>query len=391
MGVRDGGVPDVAVLDSPPDVATESDASMPDAGGAPIEVPLLGCPQAGYAGTFSIGGSPFQLVVDTGSAELGVAASTCTSCDVTPLYTPGTTATDEHQTIAISYVGGTGWSGEIIEDQLGVPSTSLSAPVRLVAIASETGGFFANDGCGFGAVPFVYEGIAGFGPDALAKPGTDEPMGALASHGLPDVFAFALCGSGGQLWLGGVDLSAANGPIGYTPLLDSDNYYGVGVNDLLVGGSSLGLTSTDIGDVVVDTDTTELELPPSVYNQLRDAIAGTAYFQAHFGSSAWFDDGYCTPPLDSSPPTLAAIDAGLPSLSLVIDDGSGGSFNVTLGATDSYMDPIRKDGVLYYCPEIEPSSDGAVFGSGAMRALLVVIDRAGGRVGFAPHTTCAAP
>jgi hypothetical protein len=387
--IDSGVAPDVTMVDSGD--ASMTEASTHDAGGVPTAVTLLGCPQAGYAGTFSIGGSPFQLVIDTGSAELGVASSTCTNCDVSPTYTPGATATDEHATLSVSYVSGTGWSGEIIADDFGVPNTSTSAQTRLVAIQSQTGGFYTNEGCGFGAVPFVYEGIAGFGPDSLAKAGTDEPMGALASHGVADVFAFALCGSGGQLWLGGVDASVATGPVQYTPLLNSDNYYAVGVTDLLVGATSLGLTSTDIGDVVVDTDTTELELPTSVYQKLRDAIAGTAYFQAHFGSSAWFDSGYCTPPLDASPPTLAEIDSGLPTLTFAIDDGTGGSFDIALGATDSYLEPIRKNGVLYYCPEIEESSGGAVLGSGAMRALLVVMDRAEARVGFAPHAACAAP
>ncbi len=387
----DSGVAsDVTTVDSG-DATSLTEASTHDAGGAPTSVTLLGCPQAGYAGTFSIGGSPFQLVMDTGSAELGVASSTCTTCDVSPTYTPGTTATDEHATLSVSYVSGTGWSGEIIADDFGVPGTSTSAQTRLVAIESQTGGFFTNEGCGFGAVPFAYQGIAGFGPDSLAKAGTDEPMGALASHGVADVFAFALCGSGGQLWLGGVDTSVATGLVQYTPLLNSDNYYAVGVTDLLVGGTSLGLTSTNIGDVVVDTDTTELELPTSVYQKVRAAIAGTAYFQAHFGSSAWFDSGYCTPPLDASPPTLAKIDSGLPTLTFAIDDGMGGSFDIALGATDSYLEPIRKNGVLYYCPEIEASSGGAVLGSGAMRALLVVMDRAGSRVGFAPHGACPAP
>lgn len=392
-GALDGGGADVTTSDSPIDAGFSNESSThDDAGTEPTEVALLGCPQAGYAGAFTIGGSPFQLTVDTGSAELGVASSTCTTCNVSPFYTPGATAIDEHATVSVSYVSGTGWSGEIIADDFGVPSSSISAMTRLVAIESQTGGFFTNEGCGFGTVPFAFQGIAGFGPDSLAKPGTDEPMGALASHGVPDVFAFALCGSGGELWLGGVDTSVATGPVQYTPLLNSDNYYGITIDDLQVAATSLGLTSTDIGDVVVDTDTTEFELPSSVYAKARDAIAGTAYFQAHFGTSAWFDDAYCTTPLDASPPSLAAIDSGLPTFTLAVDDGAGGSFDVTLGATDSYLQPIRKDGVLYYCPEVEENtSGGTVLGAAVMRSLLVVIDRAATRVGFASYGSCSAP
>jgi hypothetical protein len=217
-------------------------------------------------------------------------------------------------------------------------------------------------------------------------------MSALASAGLADVFAFALCGSGGQLWLGGFDPSAASGTLAYTPLLDTNNYYGVRVNDLLVGGTSLGLTAATIQDVVVDTDTTEFELPTSVYDALRNAIAGTSAFQAHFGTSSWFDNGYCTQPLDTTTPTVAQIDSALPTLTLAVDDGAGGSFDVTVGATESYLEPIRKNGVVYYCSEIEPRpGTSTVLGSGAMRGLLVVVDRASTRVGLATHSACPAP
>jgi hypothetical protein len=363
----------------------------PDAGA--LHLALTGCPQAGYAGTFLVGGSPFSLVVDTGSAELGVASSSCSSCGVTPLYTPGSSATDQGQSVTVSYVSGGGWSGEVYRDLLGVPGQSFVAPMNLIAIGSQSGGFFTgNSGCAFGSVPFTFEGIAGFGPASLAESGTDEPMAAIAQAGLPDVFSIALCNSTGDMWLGGFDSSVVSAPPVYTPLIAA-SYYTVRMNDMQVGTTDLGLTSNDIGDVVVDSDTTEFELPSSVYDSLRDAIGGTSAFQQHFGTASWFDNGYCTTPLDAITPTPAQLDAVLPPLTLELDDGSGGQVPVTLGATESYLMPVDDQGVVYYCPEIEPRILGGstVLGSAAVRGELVIVDRAGGRIGFAPYNGCTSP
>ena len=352
VATDDGGSRDDA--SSANDGGEEKDGSAGTDGSVAFtaaKIDLLGCPQAGYAGTFAVGGNPFALVVDTGSAELGVASASCSNCGVSPTYTPSASAVDQDASVSISYVSGSGWSGDVVRDSFGAPSPStVTAPTKLVAIDSSSGGFFTNGGCGFGTVPFAYQGIAGFGPASLAEPGTDEPMSALANAGTPDVFSFALCDGKGALWLGGAPSGATPK---WTPLLDADNYYGIAVHDLVLGGTAIGTTASAIGDVVVDTDTTEFELPTAVYDSLRDAIQANAKFQQHISTSGnYFDNGACGVSIDGA--TAAQIDADLPPLALRLDDGAGGTFDVTLSATHSYLDPVVKNGTTYYCPEIEP-------------------------------------
>ena len=54
----------------------------------------------------NVGGQSFEMLLDTGSTTLGVAGTGCTNCAVTPLYTPGSTATNENQTITETFGSG---------------------------------------------------------------------------------------------------------------------------------------------------------------------------------------------------------------------------------------------------------------------------------------------
>ncbi|MGH7280263.1 MAG: pepsin-like aspartic protease [Polyangiaceae bacterium] len=371
-------------------VAPSDDAGKPEApivfdGGAPAaEIDLAGCPQEGFVGTFSIGGEPLSLVVDTGSSDVGVAGANCSGCDVSPVYTPSPNASDQGTRVSITYASGDGWSGEAWRDSFG--ADGAIAPTRFAVIDTQDENFFSTFGCGFGTVPFSFQGIAGFGPAGLADPQVDDPMTALHTAGIPDVFAFALCDFSGKLWLGGYGAEATPKMV---PLVSGDPFYEIVVGDLGVGTSSLGLTASQIGDMTIDSDTTELELPSSAYDAVKSAIESTNGFQTHIGDAGWFDRGKCTTPLEASPPTTAELDADLPALTFHMRGAQGSTVDVTLTATQSYIEPVKTDRV-FYCPEVEATLSGnTVLGSAAMRRELVVIDRGATQVGFAPYSNCA--
>jgi hypothetical protein len=237
-------------------------------------------------------------------------------------------------------------------------------------------------------VPFAAQGIAGFGPAALAVSGTDEVVAALAGAGVPPIFAVGLCDLGGSLWLGGYDAASVTAPPVYTPLVAAD-YYEVTLDDLQISGASLGFGAADYGSVVVDTDTTEFELPSNAYDALTSAIAAAPLFQQSFGGASWFAGGSCTVPSQSPLPTPADFDAALPSVTLQFAAADGGFSTVVLSPTESYLDPVVSGGVTYYCPEIEPRNVGGstVLGAAAMRAHLVIFDTTG-QIGFAPRAGC---
>jgi Eukaryotic aspartyl protease len=380
----------VGANDSATDAGPSADGSSGDSAvdaGALIELDLTGCPQSGYNAPFSIGGSDFALTVDTGSSDIGVVSASCSGCG-TPDYTPGASATDQHQTGMVSYSSGAGWSGEIFSDTFS-PGKGLAPQTKLVEITSQADDFFASESCAFGTIPISYQGIAGFGVVSSATANVDAPMKALTGAGMPNIFSLALCGLGGKMWLGGFDPASASAAPKYTPLL-SGFYYNIKLNDFSVGATALGSSAAAIGEVDIDSDTTELELPQPVYNALKAAIGNDSAFTAHFGGPSFFANADCILPLDGTPPTPDALDAVLPTITLMLDDGAGGSTALTLNATTSYLEPITVSGVTKYCPEIEPSgSSSTIVGSSFVRSQIVIYDIAGSRVGFAPYAGCA--
>ncbi len=69
-----------------------------------------------FSGSAKIGGQLEQVILDTGSTTLAVAGSTCSNCGVSPEYTPGASATDQHMMGSSQYADNSGWSGEIFQD-----------------------------------------------------------------------------------------------------------------------------------------------------------------------------------------------------------------------------------------------------------------------------------
>src|SRR5262245_60018592 len=70
---------------------------LPDGAGGDLPagvtaVPLKSFMSVIYTGPITIGGQLFDAVYDTGSSSIGIAGAGCTTCGVTPAYTPGMTA-----------------------------------------------------------------------------------------------------------------------------------------------------------------------------------------------------------------------------------------------------------------------------------------------------------
>lgn len=378
------------------EVANEMDAASDAvAFDGPFEVPLgptiramlTGCGGPGYAATFTIGSQSFQLTIDTGSGTLAVASSVCTSCGVTPEYTPGAAAGDDGQQVSDTYLAGS-WQGEVYTDSVQLAGTSAPVTMRLAAI-QEQNAFFGDSGCAFGTVPFAPQGIVGFGPSGLAVAGTDAFVTTLTQGSrLPAVFAVELCPVGGQLMFGGVDpvAGALTGPAVYTPLLGSA-YYTVEIDDLGLGGNSLGFGPSDFGGVAVDTGTSVLALPTAVFQALVSAIEATPAFALAFeGTMGWLGTTQCL----TSTWTPAQIDQALPSLTLAFPGADAGTISLDLKPTQSYLPPTTANGATYYCSGIyeNPLATGTVLGTSVMLGQMVIFDVDGQRIGFAPESFC---
>jgi Eukaryotic aspartyl protease len=352
-------------------------------------VSLTGCAQSGYVAAVTIGPQTFALIVDSGSTTLGVAAAACAGCagrGVSPLYTPGASATDVGLTTGETFGDGASWSGTVFRDEVSLATNSVLLP--LVAIATQQM-FFGAAACNFIAVPDAYQGIVGLGRAALAVPGTGSYLDTLEStSALGDVFAVQLCGSGGRLWLGGYDPAFTTAAPAFTPMVATSPFYAVTLSDVLVGGTSLGVGASTFGTTLVDIGTTALVLPDAVFSALATAVAADPVFQQNFGGASFFDGMSCI--LSPQGLAKAQLDAMLPTLALAFPSTAGTTVTLELPATESYL--LQQDdtqGNAYYCPGIERAGSlPTIIGANALHTLLTVFDRRHGEIGFAPEQGC---
>jgi hypothetical protein len=348
-----------------------------------------------------VGGQSFDLIVDTGSGDLAVASNNCPTCSsagVTTVYTPGSSAVDQGRQVTSQYGVGS-WTGELLSDNVALKTTPpLTTSMRFVAIQTQAQ-FFSNAGCNFGAVPFAPQGIAGFGPTTLATSRADVFMSRLVAQGLaPNLFAVELCPIGGQLWIGAIDEQAAatSDATSYTPMTQS-GYYSVTLDDLQVGGKSLGFAATDFGTTIVDTGTTALALPSAVLTSMTSAITANSAFSSSFigASGNWLAGQGNQSSCYASTRSMSDLDAMLPGISLVMPGDGGGTISVALTATESYLQPVQYAmggaSTTYYCSGLianTAKTASTILGVAGMGAHLVVFDAAHMKIGFAPQTHC---
>ncbi|HEY1549621.1 MAG TPA: pepsin-like aspartic protease [Kofleriaceae bacterium] len=326
-------------------------------------MPLTGCSYS-FTGAFRIGDAPYELLVDTGSYALGVAGDGCTTCTadgVTRLYAPGSSATDLGSSQTFSYDSGAiQWTGEEYRDAAGIGDATPA--MALYAITTETDFFYRGE-CG------APDGIAGM-------QGTTGLPAALATAGMPDMFAMHECRSAGTLWLGGYDPSVMTGaPI--TAAMPGD--FSIGLTDVAIGGSSVGLPGSAYGEAIVDSGGPTIFVPQGAYDAITGALQTNATFMSAFGSAGWFEQTNCVAPSLSK----VQLDAALPALSL-----SFGSGAISLAATDSYLMAIESGTATYYCPALTASPTFLDLGNSLIRSHIVVFDRANRVMSIAPTAAC---
>jgi hypothetical protein len=358
------------------------------------KVALGGCASYDYFAQFAVGGTSLNLLVDSGSTTMAAAAASCTTCEVGAKYQPTASAKNTGKTTSSSYLDGSQWTGTIYADAVaaGPAAAPVTANVELsfAAVTSQKS-FFEQVTCR-SADDTDFDGIIGLGPDTQLVAGTSSFLTRLAATGAAahDAFALQTCDLGGQLWFGGYDPNATTAKPSYTPML---NYraYAVAVAGMAIDGQDAGVGAADFGSMVVDNGTNAILLPPTVYDAFQSMVESNQAFLANFGANFLSaDSASCA--ASAKGLTRAQLDAALPKLSLTFDDGQGGTFAVEASATNSYLvagtSAGDTSGKIYYCPSVSKSSVG-ILGNTFMRSHVIIVDRAGKRVGFAPQTGCS--
>ena len=355
-------------------------------GGAFVTIALAGCPYIGYSAPVTIEGQSFQLSVDTGSTDTGVALATCSNCGVVPEYAP-IAGTCSGQTSS-SYASGS-WIAEVCSATVAVGAELPDVTIDLAGITSQSQ-FFIDFDCAGNPSNSQNEGILGLGPidlDTIGTGSNDAYFNELVQQGVTDTLAVLLCSSDGALWFGGYDSQYASGPPQYTPMTAS-NYWAVDLSSIGFGAQNLGGGSSQS---IIDTGTWGFYMASSAFNALSNAIASDNGTQIVFGSvgSTFFSRSSCLVPVGGQ--SQAQIDAALPPLTLTFPGVGGGTFTLSLPATQSYLLPIASGGTTVYCfgaADSNQLSGQTIIGAAALRTNITVFDEGNSQVGFVPQAFC---
>ncbi|HEV7558794.1 MAG TPA: pepsin-like aspartic protease [Kofleriaceae bacterium] len=356
------------------------DGDHPD---APIDAPVVTAQSyplqsimggIAYMVSVQVGGQTFALDADTGSTTLGVAATACTSCAVTPKYTPGATAMDMGTTSSSTYGDGTSWSAENFSDTVELVGEGSNVNMRFGSIQMQNGFFRGN----------IDQGIIGFGDPIIALAGTDSFVTKRTAAGDKAEFAFQLCPTSGTMWFGGYDSSATAAGPQFSPMVAisrTQPFYEVTISKATIGTTALSLS----GGAVVDTGTSVMIVPPAVETKLLSSITSSAGYTAIFGAQQLTDQN-C---VDPGTHTNAEIDAMLPPFTITLPGAAGNPpFTLSLPATQSYL--LAQQGAMCL-GVIGASGVPVILGDTVLRPFITIFDVENKQIGFAPQKGCALP
>ncbi|KAG9317680.1 Asp-domain-containing protein [Chiua virens] len=231
-------------------------------------VPLTNFMNAQYYTEISLGtpAQTFKVILDTGSSNLWVPSSQCTSiaCFLHAKYESSSSSSHNPNGSDFSIQYGTGsMEGFVSQDKLVIGDLAISQQ-DFAEATKEPGLTFA-----FGK----FDGILGLAYDTISVNAIVPPFYSMINQGLLDepVFSFRLGSSeedGGEAVFGGIDPSAYTGKITYAPVRRKA-YWEVELEKVSFGNDVLDLDNTG---AAIDTGTSLIALPTDVAEMLNTQI-----------------------------------------------------------------------------------------------------------------------
>ncbi|KAJ3789132.1 aspartic peptidase domain-containing protein [Lentinula aff. detonsa] len=241
-------------------------------------LPLSNYMNAQYFAPITIGTPPqeFKVILDTGSSNLWVPSSKCTSiaCFLHAKYEASQSSTykENGTTFSIQYGSGS-MEGYVSVDTLSIGDITI--PNQLFAEATKEPGLaFA-----FGK----FDGILGLAYDTIAVNHITPPFYSMVNQNLVNdpVFSFRLGSSesdGGEVLFGGVDDSAYTGKLTYVPLRRKA-YWEVELEKISFGDEDVDLENTG---AAIDTGTSLIALPTEMADMMNAQIGATKSWNGQY-------------------------------------------------------------------------------------------------------------
>jgi hypothetical protein len=331
---------------------------------------------AQYYGEISLGtpAQKFEVIFDSGSANLWVASESCSSsnCETHPKYDHSASSTYVQNGTAFDIAYGSGAClGYLSQDTLEVGGLTLTE--QTFAEITDAGGMGAAYSMGKfdGILGLAFDEIAvcgdpndgGYIADCVPTPFTrlyetgviDEAVFAFYLGGLQPCFPDCMEGFDGELTLGGVDEAHYTGDINYVPVSKAA-YWQITIDSLGVNGEDY--STADTKEAIVDSGTSMIVGPPDAMDKLAESLGATKMKK----TGEYFVP--CSADLPDLELTIGGIDYSISPSDYVLADG-----------------PICI--LLMLGMDLGPEGLGWILGDVFMRKYYTVFDMTNERVGIA--------
>ncbi|EKM60386.1 uncharacterized protein PHACADRAFT_203598 [Phanerochaete carnosa HHB-10118-sp] len=227
-----------------------------------------------WTGPISIGipGQPFVINFDTGSSDLWVPSSSCSSCGGKHMYKASSSSTSSKKdgTFSIKYADNSTVSGPIYTDTVTVAGLTVTNQY-LSPVTTLSSAFQSNPA----------DGILGLAYPAVSNLNATPVFNALIDQGKVSAgeFAFKLASSGSELFLGGTDTSKYTGSIEFHDIDQSTGFWQPTSAKSVVGSKN---PNTDF-ETVIDSGTTIMYGPPSAVKTFYAAVSGSRLYDSEEG------------------------------------------------------------------------------------------------------------
>ncbi|CDO72226.1 hypothetical protein BN946_scf184970.g78 [Trametes cinnabarina] len=227
-----------------------------------------------WTGTISIGtpAQSFTIDFDTGSSDLWVPSSSCSSCRGHKTYNPSKSSTSSKKSgsFEISYGDGSTASGTPYTDSVTVGGVKVTSQY-LAAVTKESEEFTQDPA----------DGLLGLGYPAISSLNHNPFFFTAVQEGAVSdgVFSFKLGKSGSELYIGGTNEDLYTGSIESHKLSSSKGYWQIGGASVTINGK----TAASKFDTVIDSGSTIMTAPPQAAEAFWAKISGSRIYDEEQG------------------------------------------------------------------------------------------------------------
>lgn len=295
-----------------------------------------------YFGTISVGtpGQNLNVILDTGSADLWVATTECTTCSSqTPTFDISKSSTFKvasgQSDVAIHYGSGE-VQGNVVEDSVSMGGFTVNP--QILAAVDQTSRKLLQ-GSASGIMGLGFQAIAStqalpFWQGLLNGNQLSSPEMSFALARLVNVNNVPTEAPGGTFTLGGTNTSLYTGDIEFLDLAGSPSFWLLSLKSLTLGGNALPIATGNSALSAIDTGTTLIGGPTADVAAFWKAVPNSAPVQGMDGLFSF----PCSTQLDVAMSfggktwPISSLDMNLGAIPEASDQCLGGIFDLSQGS-----------------------------------------------------------